>query len=425
MLQLKPTLSFFLDNRTKRKADGKHPVKMIYKWKKKRNPFSIGIFCSKEEWQDYKNIGIMRGNRKKAAQNLANQLQEAEDYAQSVINKMEEHSFQLFKQQIEGPRIEKRSLEYWFLELIKKQKSPNSRSTYQFRYQKVKEYFKADFVDILSLTPDRLRAMDDYFKARKRPLGATSRNMIFSTLKAVWSLAEQNGIVTKKSNPFGKDKFIIPKAEKAKDKKILTEEELLKIYHFSSDVPRQQFARDMIIFSFICNGMNVGDILRLNHNHLQENIIRFHRKKTVNTKRSSEEIVTLINEEGRRILDRYHLDTDGFYLFPVLKSSMTEEEKVQKIKQTTVNLNKTLKHLAKKLTINPNVSTGSARTTYATLAARKGHDVTSIKEALGHSSITVTEHYLSSIFQEERAKKIQESLEIWKQDNDGQPSESK
>ena len=51
-----------------------------------------------------------------------------------------------------------------------------------------------------------------------------------------------------------------------------------------------------------------------------------------------------------------------------------------------------------------NISTYTARHSYATVLKRSGANIAFISESLGHSDLRTTENYLASFEQEERAK---------------------
>ncbi len=55
----------------------------------------------------------------------------------------------------------------------------------------------------------------------------------------------------------------------------------------------------------------------------------------------------------------------------------------------------------------PNISTYTARHSFATILKRGGVNIASISESLGHNTIKTTESYLASFEKEERTKNSQ------------------
>ena len=58
-----------------------------------------------------------------------------------------------------------------------------------------------------------------------------------------------------------------------------------------------------------------------------------------------------------------------------------------------------------------NISTYTARHSYATVMKRSGANIAFISESLGHSDLRTTENYLKSFEQEERAKNASKLIE--------------
>ena len=88
---------------------------------------------------------------------------------------------------------------------------------------------------------------------------------------------------------------------------------------------------------------------------------------------------------------------------------MTEDQKQKKVKQATKQCNKYVKRIAKNVGIEGNVSTYTARHSFATVMKRSGASVEFISEQLGHSNTRTTEIYLAS-FEDDKKKEMSQEL---------------
>ncbi|MCK4921846.1 MAG: site-specific integrase [Bacteroidales bacterium] len=183
------------------------------------------------------------------------------------------------------------------------------------------------------------------------------------------------------------------------------------IADYKTNDPVEIFYRDLFMFSFLANGMNLSDIARLKHSNLSDKTIRFVREKTKN-KDQQDEIFIPISQQMQTIINRHSSKAVGHdaYLFPILKQESTDQKKYLDIKQFTKMLNKYLRKIAKAVGITERVSSYTARHSWATISKNSGASTEFIKEQLGHSNVIVTENYLKS-FEENTRKEHSEKIE--------------
>jgi len=191
----------------------------------------------------------------------------------------------------------------------------------------------------------------------------------------------------------------------------LTASQIRLIADYRGKDPVKLFYRDLFMFSFLGNGINPSDIARLKYSNIVGDTIMFVREKTKN-KTHQAEISIPISAQMRRIIDHHSNKAIGHdaYLFPILKSNMTEERKYMEIKQFTKVLNRHIREVAGEVGIKERVSSYTARHSWATISKNSGTSTEFIKEALGHSNILVTEKYLKS-FEETTRKEHSEKIE--------------
>ncbi len=96
------------------------------------------------------------------------------------------------------------------------------------------------------------------------------------SLRAIYNIAILEGVISKEHYPFGPKKYRkyeIPIGRNIK--KALDIEDIRKIKNANSLPTEYQFARDMWMFSFYCNGMNMVDIFFLKFESIDGRFLRF------------------------------------------------------------------------------------------------------------------------------------------------------
>ena len=87
---------------------------------------------------------------------------------------------------------------------------------------------------------------------------------------------------------------------------------------------------------------------------------------------------------------------DDQFVFPILHAGLTPEKELALIQQATKNINDHMKNICKKLGIEKNVTTYTARHSFSTILKRSGASTEFISESLGHTNLNTTERYLDS-----------------------------
>jgi len=94
------------------------------------------------------------------------------------------------------------------------------------------------------------------------------------------------------------------------------------------------------------------------------------------------------------IIDKYK---GNIYLFPVLSNfHKSPTQKANRIKKCIRQVNRDLKEIAVRIGVEPDISTYTARHTYAMSLKRAGIRLGLISDAMGHADSKVTCNYLSS-----------------------------
>lgn len=258
------------------------------------------------------------------------------------------------------------------------------------------------------ITPDWLQRYEEYMKENGK--STTTISMYLRAFRAIFNTAIENGDISDKIYPFGKEKAKYKIAKVRKVKKALKQSELKKLFE-STGSPEQIRAKDFFFFSYNCSGMNFKDIANLTYSQIDGNRLKFFRKKTENTAAELTEISVFLTPFAHDVIKKYgNADkTASNYIFNIINNEMSAEQKQVAVKNFTRSVNQGLKKLAKKLEIDENISTYYARHSFSTNAIRSGASMELVSEQLGHSNLKTTQNYFSG-FEDESIEDLTKKL---------------
>ena len=161
-----------------------------------------------------------------------------------------------------------------------------------------------------------------------------------------------------------------------------------------------QKAKMLFVFMFMMRGLPFVDLAFLHKKDLQGNVLSYRRRKTGRTLR------VLLSPEALQLVHMVsNKDENSPYLFPILRSKDGTEAAYKEYQSALRRFNYQLSALKTHLNMSSHLSSYSARHTWATMAYYCEIHPGIISEAMGHSSITVTETYLKPF----KNKKIDEA----------------
>lgn len=236
----------------------------------------------------------------------------------------------------------------------------------------------------------------------------TTLGIYLRSLRTIVNIALRKGLMEK--YPFGKDKDLYKIKNPPARKMALTPAELKKIFDYQAEEgSSEQFYTDLWKFSYLCAGMNVKDICLLKNESLVRDKIMYKREKTSRSDINGREIIIPIGKEAQLILDRWGNSSrkKGDFVFPIIKEHFSPEKTHAEIRQTIKQINKYIRRVCDKMKIEMNVTTYSARHSYATHMMRHGAPTEFISKQLGHTNIKTTISYLEN-FEERQLKEWQD-----------------
>ena len=231
-------------------------------------------------------------------------------------------------------------------------------------------------------------------------------------LRAVVNDAIENGILARDAYPFGHNRYVIPAGQNIK--KALSKDDVTKILRYECQTDAEQRARDLWVFSYLSNGMNLADVCALHWSDLdpKTNKLNYVRKKTARSKKGNQsKIVAKLFPESWAIIERQG-NTDKrptAYVFPFFDASMSAERQKAVIHQVIKTTNKWMQRIGQTLGIEGDVNTYAARHSFATILLQSDAPLAFISQSLGHTNLKTTQSYLGS-FDDEKTKGYLDAL---------------
>lgn len=389
-------VSVLLDTRTINK-EGTYPVKIKVYFQGKPKYYSTGICMStKDELEEVleskskKNIEIQDIIGKELSRILKNVdiLVERGTFSFSNLNNM-------LGKNIGGTLNEMISAK---IKELDNEEKFGSSAFYKGTLSLLKRYIKHDVL-INEVTVEWLNGLEKFIL---KTASQTTVAMNMRNIRTIMNIAKQTGVIRESDYPFGRGKYQIK--EGSGKKKALNKKQLKAIAEYSDGSMTTEFYRDLWLFIYFCNGLNVADLISLKFSDIQNGEISFIRKKTKDRTRDVKRIYAAITPEMYSIINKWGNDPKkSVYIFPFLKPSDSAWEHEKKKKNLTKLINKRMKMIGEKLNLGK-ITTYVARHTYATILRNEGVPISIISPMLGHSSVTTTEIYLADLESEYRAK---------------------
>lgn len=260
-------------------------------------------------------------------------------------------------------------------------------SVYGSARKSLADFAKSNKLLFDKITPAYLQKYEKWMKSKGN--GNTTISMYIRCVRAAFNKQE-----IKDNYPFGRGKYQIPTGRNFK--KALPINDISKIFRY--DAPPQstrEKMRDYWILSYLCNGANIKDLANLKYKNIDFEFITFQRSKTQG--KVSRKIEVALTPEIGKLIDKYGTNPKlpENYILPILSEEMTAKQQQVAIDNTVRLINKHIKIIASNIGLNPNVSTYTARHSFATVLKRSDVSIEYISEALGHQNIRTTENYLA------------------------------
>lgn len=228
-------------------------------------------------------------------------------------------------------------------------------------------------------------------------LSLNSIRIYIRALASIYSYGVRRQLINDKDgNPFKNIEGLTLTCSRRQNAS-LDEDELKQLYLYEPTTPQEQLGKDFFFLSLQLSGMNIGDILRLRNEAIDnKGNITFTRKKT---SRTQEKTTIPLTTEASRILIKYgniNRAIPDDYILPYLVGKTNNRTIINTIGRIDKKVNAGLKTITEHLCLR-RITTYTARHTFATMMQSNGMTVEQIQKFLGHASSTTTQNYIATI----------------------------
>jgi integrase/recombinase XerD len=391
------TVTVFFDTR-RVKDDLTYPVKYRVNHMRNRIYFPSGIDLAEDEWK------ILPTTKKR-------ELIETRELIQSGLDKVKDHIKDMVKGEgfsVEGltkrlSKGRKDSILGAFdrkIHELTKAGQIGTASSYQCAINSIQKFTTKD-LKYSEITLDWVKKYEAHLLDEEKT--RTTIKFYIGCLRAIMNEGKEDKIISEAQYPFGKGKFEIKTGTGRK--LALRLDQISKVLKHPLITDNERRMRDLWFFSYLTNGINFNDMLRLRYKDIAGGEIHFHRQKTIRTTKEQKEISATLLPQMKAIIRKWgnsDRKPDNF-IFPFLSKEMDAVTEKKTIQNVIRLCNKKMADISKALKYDT-ISTYTARHSYATVLKRSGANIAFISESLGHSDLRTTENYLSSFEQEARAK---------------------
>lgn len=397
-----------LDTRIQRK-NGTHTVKLRITHGYQQKYYPLNESFTTEEWDDI-NDDNARGKNKQ----FATYFQAIEHKAIDLIRTLHPFSYEVFERKFFQQSIKRSdllSVMANYIDNLFLEGRTGTADSYKCAYKAINKFAcdkKRKKLPFEIITPEWLNKFEKWMLENQKSV--TTVGIYMRSLRTIINIGIEKGLLNQEAYPFGKRKYIIPASRNIK--KALHIEDINKIVNYIPQHESEARARDLWIFSYLCNGVNIKDIVLLQYKNIEGDRLHFIREKTKNTKKQDRNPITvIILPEIKAIIKKWgvlSLDPEA-YIFGVIKPKDTPEDIRKKTKQLTKTINKYMKRIGERLEIPDKITTYTARHSFATILKRSGAPTEFISESLGHTNLQTTANYLDS-FEDDTKVKYQSAL---------------
>ena len=384
-----PTVNCILDTRRPNK-EGNYPIKLRITHKGKRRLYGFDTSLIHEnDW-----VLVNQPNVPKALKAIRQEMDIQVAKALQVIRKLEPFTFAAYDQMVKPKKhvkpienlITLKKLFYIQMDMLMNENRLGYADGFRTTWNNLKKYNGGNEPSFSDITVSFLKGFQASFTAQGKSL--TTVGIQLRNLRTVVNIAKDRGLMA--DYPFGKRKYQIPTGRNVK--KALNLSDIETIYKLKELTEKESLARDIFYFSYLCNGMNLKDILNLKWTDIEDNCITFRRAKTI--RHNNQPITIPINQRIQAIIDRLG-DPDSPFIFPFINPLDSPYSQRLTLKVMTKKVNEGLAGISVKAKLPKRITTYAARHTFSTILQRSGAPISFISEALGHSSLVTTQNYLA------------------------------
>jgi integrase/recombinase XerD len=407
---METTTAILLDTRFEKK-NKKYPVKLRITHERVSRHYKTGHDLTEAEYKK-----VFSNKAKGDYLDLQKEFNTLLETTNSIIKSIPTFSFDEYKKRCEVGTGESTDIFYRYrveLDELEKHEQRSSADNYRATYLSLVKFLR--YRNAGRVAPDQLPTL--YFKevdidflkqfqrwflevdhiklktGEKKFKSISTLSIYLRTLRKLFNDALRLGDITTKEYPFGKDRYSIPKP--LNNKRALELSDIKKLMQYECIGSQEQLYCDIWRLSYLCVGINITDLCRLQYKNIQDRTLWYYRYKNIRHP-EQKKIVLSLPDMAIEIIKRHGspLHTPDEYIFPFLKSGMSKTEQLDAIHEVVKQTNKHIGNVAAKLGINTKVTSYVARHSAATILLKAKEPIKHISDLLGHTDIKTTQDYL-------------------------------
>lgn len=379
------------------KQNGLYPIKIRVTYRRARKYYPTGKELTKEQWDS------LASNKSRSLSSIRKDIENSYNIIRNIVEELASTGyFSLDMLNVRLKRASSDTINAAFKSRISDLKEAGQVGTMTCYDTVLKgvERFAGTHISFDAISVSWISRYTDFLRGEKK--AQTTISIHLRTIRAILNNAKQNGIIKESQYPFGRGRYEIQEGEGRK--MALTLEQIGQIARYDDGSNATAKYRDYWLFLYLCNGINVADFVKLRYIDIVNGEICYVRQKTERTTKTRKEIQVVVTEQMQAIIDRWgNSPASNSFIFPILNGSEDALSLKHKTQYLTRAINKRMVKIGKQLDIG-NISTYTARHSFATVLKRAGANIAYISESLGHSDLKTTENYLAGFEREEREK---------------------
>lgn len=340
--------------KSKTLADGSHPLMIRICKDNKKKYRSLGVSIQPQHWDFEKNRPRRHCPNRETIQTLiATKLSE---YSEQIIDFKSENKSFTAKSLVDkvDAALQARTVKEVFEQQIE-QLQASRRTGYALSIKSVLNSL-LDFnkhLDIYFSDIDIVWLKQYEQHLRTKELSDNTIAIRFRTLRAIFNVAIEDGVVKAEYYPF--KTFKVSKLTKETAKRSITKSDVEAIINYKTEHSYSLFAIDIFLFTYLMGGINFVDIAYLTKENLIDERLVYQRRKT-------KKLIKLpLQPRAIELIEKYK-SKDNPYLFPIFsKFHKTDQQKANRVHKVITKVNRDLKKIGEELKLPITLTTYVAR----------------------------------------------------------------
>jgi len=277
---LNVTVAIVQDTRIKRN-DEKYAIKLRVTYNRKQKYYPLNEHFTTNEWEKVISTKAKLKNKEYAAY-----FERIKQRAKEIISELHPFSFQVFEN-----RFLNKAKSYSdvltemddYINQLYQEDRTGTAESYKCAYNSIKTFAcnkKRKKLPFELVTADWLNKFEKWMLENNKSI--TTVGIYMRSLRTIINIGIEKGLLNQESYPFGKRKYVIPASRNIK--KALHIEDINKIVNYEPQHDSEARARDLWIFSYLCNGVNIKDIVLLQYKNIEGDKLHFVREKHQKTR---------------------------------------------------------------------------------------------------------------------------------------------